>query len=75
MWTGIGLHADWEARAELLPNHSSVRFAGNSNDPEPSEPKNNINSSKNSREEVMRNKGSDGSDGSDEASGAEWSEG
>jgi P4 family phage/plasmid primase-like protien len=64
VWSGVGLHADWEARAEISPNHSSTRFAGNSTDPEPSEPKNNITGSINTRGEVMRKQGSDGSEGS-----------
>lgn len=69
MWAGVGLHVEWEARAELSPNHPSTRFAGNSDTTEPSEPKNNISGSKNSHEGFMRNKGSDGSDGSGEAAG------
>ncbi len=37
---GVSLRADWESRAGLTLNHSIVRFAGNSERPEPSEPKN-----------------------------------
>ena len=64
MWRGLSLLPDWENWAGIPLNLSTLRFAGNSELSEPSEPKNNINSSENTREEVMCKKGSGGSGGS-----------
>jgi P4 family phage/plasmid primase-like protien len=64
MWTGLALRSDWESRAGLSLNHSSVRFAGNSESAEPSEPKNNNSLLNGVREEALSKKGSEGSEGS-----------
>src|SRR5215217_5603895 len=41
VWAGLSLGPNWESRAGITLNHSNGRFAGNSESPEPSEPKNN----------------------------------
>jgi hypothetical protein len=64
MWRGLSLWPDWENWAGIPLNLSTLRFAGNSELSEPSEPKNNINSSEDTHEEVMCKKGSGGSGGS-----------
>jgi putative DNA primase/helicase len=66
VWVGLALRPDWRERAELSLNHTNMRFAGNSERTEPSEPKNTITSSKNTPREVMYEKGSEGSEGSAE---------
>jgi phage/plasmid-associated DNA primase len=67
VWVGLALRPDWRERAELSLNHTNMRFAGNSERTEPSEPKNTITSSKNTPREVMYEKGSEGSEGSEGA--------
>ncbi len=64
VWSGVSLRPDWEARAELSLNHTTPPFAGKTKQAEPSEPKNNISSSKIESSGVMCKKGSDGSEGS-----------
>jgi putative DNA primase/helicase len=66
-WRGLSLWPDWEDRAGVTvrgSNSSTLRFAGNSEQAEQSEPKNNISSSKTHRDEFMRKNGSDCSEGS-----------
>ncbi len=70
VWFGLALRPDWRGRAELSLNHTNVRFAGNSELTESSEPKNTISSSKNTARGVMREKGSEGSEGSAESAAA-----
>src|SRR3712207_5137966 len=67
MWSGLTLRSNWETRASISLNHSNVRFAGNSERTEPSEPKNNNSPQESSREETLREKGSEGSEGSEQA--------
>jgi P4 family phage/plasmid primase-like protien len=67
LWSGLSLRPNWESRSGLTLNHSNTRFAGDSEPPEPSEPKNNKVPQDLSREETLRKKGSEGSDGSAEA--------
>ena len=67
MWSGLALRSNWETRAGISLNHSNVRFAGNSERTEPSEPKNNKSPQESSREEPLREKGSEGSEGSEQA--------
>src|SRR3712207_5187569 len=40
VWSGLSLRPDWGSRAGISLNHSNMRFAGNSERTEPSEPKN-----------------------------------
>ncbi len=64
VWSGLALRSNWESRAGLSLNHSSARFAGNSEPSEPSEPKTNKVPKAFPRGETLRNKGSEGSEGS-----------
>lgn len=64
VWSGLSLRPNWESRAGITLNHSNVRFAGNSERTEPSEPKINKVPKDLSREETLREKGSEGSEGS-----------
>jgi len=64
VWSGVSLRPNWESRAGISLNHSNVRFAGNSESSEPSEPKNNKVPMDLSREETPCEKGSEGSEGS-----------
>jgi hypothetical protein len=64
VWSGLSLRSNWESRAGLTLNHSTTRFAGNSERSEPSEPKNNKVPQDLSREETLSEKGSEGSEGS-----------
>ena len=64
MWSGLALRPNWESRAGLTLNHSTTRFAGNSDRTEPSEPKNNKVSQDLHHEETLGKKGSEGSEGS-----------
>jgi putative DNA primase/helicase len=65
VWSGLSLRANWESRAGISLNHSNVRFAGNSESTERSEPKNNKVPQNLAREETPCEKGSEGSEGSD----------
>ncbi len=65
VWSGVSLLPNWESRAGLTLNHSSVRFAGNSERSEPSDPKNNKVLKNITHEETPSKKGSDRSEGSD----------
>jgi len=69
VWFGLSLRPDWEARAGVGLNHSTARFAGKTEQAEPSEPKNHINSSKTGVRGVVRKKGSEGSEGSEGSAG------
>jgi putative DNA primase/helicase len=64
VWSGLSLRPNWESRAGISLNHSNARFAGNSEQTEPSEPKTNKVPHDLSREETLYEKGSDGSEGS-----------
>jgi putative DNA primase/helicase len=64
VWSGVSLRPNWESRAGLTLNHPSVRFAGNSERSEPSEPKNDKSLHNTPREVTLYNKGSEGSEGS-----------
>jgi putative DNA primase/helicase len=64
VWSGLSLRPNWESRAGLTLNHSTTRFAGDSEWSEPSEPKNNKVPQDLSREETLSEKGSEGSEGS-----------
>jgi hypothetical protein len=64
VWSGFSLRSNWEAQAGISLNHPNVRFAGNSERAEPSEPKNNKVSKGLSRGENPNEKGSEGSEGS-----------
>ena len=64
VWYGVSLRPNWESRAGISLNHSNVRFAGNSESSEPSEPKNNKVPTDLSREETPCEKGSEASEGS-----------
>jgi P4 family phage/plasmid primase-like protien len=64
VWSGVSLRANWESRAGLTLNHSSARFAGNSERSEPSEPKNDKSLQNTPHEGTLRKKGSEGSEGS-----------
>jgi putative DNA primase/helicase len=66
VWSGLSLRPNWESRAGISLNHSNVRFAGNSELSEPSEPKNNKVPHDLAREETLSEKGSKGSEGSAE---------
>jgi hypothetical protein len=66
VWSGLTLRSNWESRAGLSLNHSSVRFAGDSEPSEPSEPKNNKVPKHFPRGGTLHNKGSEGSEGSAE---------
>jgi hypothetical protein len=63
--SGLALRPNWESRAGNSLNHSSGRFAGNSERTEPSEPKTNKFPQDFSREETLCEKGSEGSEGSE----------
>ena len=64
VWSGVSLRPNWESRAGLALNHSSVRFAGNSERSEPSEPKIDKSLHNTSHEATLHKKGSEGSEGS-----------
>jgi len=64
VWSGVSLRPNWESRAGLTLNHSSVRFAGNSERTEPSEPKTDKSLYSTSHEGIHYKKGSEGSEGS-----------
>jgi putative DNA primase/helicase len=64
VWSGVGLHADWEERAGVSLNHATLRFAGNSESAEPSEPKNDVTVRKSGPRGEIHKKGSEGSEGS-----------
>jgi len=64
VWSGLSLRPNWESRAGITLNHSNVRFAGNSEATEPSEPRNNKVPYDLSREETLCEQGSEGSEGS-----------
>src|SRR5215211_6625685 len=64
VWYGVSLRPNWESRAGISLNHSNVRFAGNSEATEPSEPRNNKVPYDLSREETLCEQGSEGSEGS-----------
>jgi P4 family phage/plasmid primase-like protien len=66
VWSGLSLRPNWESRAGISLNHANVRFAGNSERTERSEPKNNKASQDSPREEDVCEKGSEGSEGSAE---------
>jgi len=66
VWSGLSLRPNWESRAGISLNHSNVRFAGNSESAERSEPKNNKVSQDLSREDNPYEQGSEGSDRSAE---------
>jgi hypothetical protein len=67
-YVGAIAAANWESRAGLTLNHSTTRFAGDSEPSEPSEPKNNKVPQDLSRAETLCKKGSEGS-----AEPASWS--
>jgi hypothetical protein len=46
MWSGLALNAEWTPRAEGSLNLSGAGFAGKTEQPEPSDPKNSINARK-----------------------------
>lgn len=75
VWSGVSLRSNWEARAGLSLNHPSVRFAGNSTEAEPSEPKNHKVPKDLPREETLCEKGSEGSEGSAEPLSTELRQG
>jgi phage/plasmid-associated DNA primase len=64
VWSGLSLGPNWESRAGISLNHSNLRFAGNSERTEPSEPKNNNFLHNFSHEATLCEKGSEGSEGS-----------
>jgi putative DNA primase/helicase len=64
VWSGLSLRVNWESRAGISLNHSNVRFAGNSERTEPSEPKNNKVPKDLLREVNPCKEGSEGSEGS-----------
>jgi P4 family phage/plasmid primase-like protien len=66
VWSGLSLRPNWESRAGLTLNHSTTRFAGDSERPEPSEPKNNKVPQDLPHEKTLSKKGSEGSEGSAE---------
>jgi P4 family phage/plasmid primase-like protien len=65
VWSGLSLRPNWESRAGISLNHSGVRFAGDSERTEPSEPKNDNSLQETSHEGTLREKGSEGSEGSE----------
>jgi putative DNA primase/helicase len=65
VWSGLSLRPNWESRAGISLNHSNVRFAGNSDSSEPSEPKTNKVPKDFPRGDTLREKGSEGSEGSE----------
>jgi P4 family phage/plasmid primase-like protien len=65
-WSGLSLRPNWESRAGISLNLSSARFAGNSEQAEPSEPKNNKVPQDFAPEAALSKKGSEGSEGSAE---------
>jgi putative DNA primase/helicase len=64
VWSGLSLRPNWGSRAGISLNHSNMRFAGNSERTEPSEPRNNNFPKDFSREANPCEKGSEGSEGS-----------
>jgi putative DNA primase/helicase len=64
VWSGVGLHDNWEERAGISLNHATLRFAGNSEQPEPSEPKDTMTARKSEPRGDNCEKGSEGSEGS-----------
>ncbi len=64
VWSGVSLRPNWESRAGFTLNHSNTRFAGNSERPEPSEPRNDKVPQDVPRVETHRKNGSEGSEGS-----------
>jgi P4 family phage/plasmid primase-like protien len=66
VWSGVSLRPNWESRAGISLNHPNVRFAGNSESAEPSEPKTNKVPQDFLREKDLHEKGSEGSEGSAE---------
>jgi putative DNA primase/helicase len=72
VWSGLSLRSNWESRAGITLNHSNGRFAGNSEDAEPSEPKNNKVPKDLPREETFGKKGSEGSEGSEGSAEHGW---
>jgi putative DNA primase/helicase len=64
VWSELSLRPNWESRAGISLNHSNMRFAGNSEPSEPSEPKNNNFPHNFSHEATLCEKGSEGSEGS-----------
>ena len=64
VWSGVSLLPNWESRAGLTLNHSSMRFAGNSEWSEPSEPKIDRLSQDIPHEATLMKEGSEGSKGS-----------
>ena len=64
VWSGVNLRPNWESRAGLALNHSSLRFAGSSERSEPSEPRNNKPPLNSTRKATLSKKGSEGSEGS-----------
>jgi putative DNA primase/helicase len=67
-WFGLSLSEEGRQYAEQSLNDSNTLFAGKTQNPEPSDPKNDISSLKNNPHVTMSKKGSDGSDGSVETS-------
>jgi len=66
VWSGLSLRPNWESRAGISLNHQTIRFAGNSEPTEPSDPKNNKVPKDLSREETLSKQGPEGSEGSAE---------
>jgi putative DNA primase/helicase len=64
VWSGLSLRPDWESRAGISLNHSNARFAGNSEQTEPSEPKIDIVGWETTPRQEIGKKGSEGSEGS-----------
>jgi putative DNA primase/helicase len=65
VWSGVSLRPNWGSRTGISLNHSNMRFAGDSDQTEPSEPKNNKVPRNLPREETLCEKGSEGSEGSE----------
>jgi phage/plasmid-associated DNA primase len=61
MWSGLSLRPNWESRAGISLNHSNVRFAGDSERTEPSEPFSQRVSSREKYLETLVGLGSEGS--------------
>jgi putative DNA primase/helicase len=64
VWSGVRLRPNWESRAGLTLNHLNVRFAGNYERTEPSEPKTDRALHDTPHEATPYKKGSEGSEGS-----------
>jgi P4 family phage/plasmid primase-like protien len=64
VWSGLSLRPNWESRAGISLNHQNMRFAGNSEPTEPSDPKNHKVPKDLSHEETPSKQGSEGSEGS-----------